>query len=371
MQPSLSRRWSRSATAGDESPTRRPSSARLRRASSWSSASSLRLVSSSGAASDESTDFPLIRRHCDRVYRRYRWTIGTVALRHSVRDASRGGCPRTAYFVVSAVFHYLGPVVRRAAVRARGRARRGLAAHRLGRADLRVLAPPVARLRRLDRGGRRLLLAWGCVLALMNCCFYLAIEPAAARDRGGDRVPAGRRARGARRAHAPQPRGARARGARRLPVTGVQIGARAARRRVRVRQRRAVRRLHRARRPRRQALASASSGIDGLAASMLIAAVVVTPLAGWAPLPALSDPVGARGGHRRGRVLVRDPVRDRSAGARAPGACDLRADGVVAAGDRRRSSASSCSRRFRAGGGRGGRTGDRGRGVAPQRSPRI
>ncbi len=28
----------------------------------------------------------------------------------------------------------------------------------------------------LDRGGRRLLLAWGSVLALMNACFYTAID---------------------------------------------------------------------------------------------------------------------------------------------------------------------------------------------------
>ena len=33
------------------------------------------------------------------------------------------------------------------------------------------------------------------------------------------------------------------------------------------------------------------SGIDGLAASMLVAAVVVTPLGGWEVLPALTDPV--------------------------------------------------------------------------------
>ena len=38
------------------------------------------------------------------------------------------------------------------------------------------------------------------------------------------------------------------------------------------------------------------SGIDGLAASMLIAAVVVTPLAGWATLPALSDPAAIAAG---------------------------------------------------------------------------
>src|SRR5687767_1631724 len=40
----------------------------------------------------------------------------------------------------------------------------------------------------------------------------------------------------------------------------------------------------------------AMGGIDGLAASMLIAAVVVTPMAGWAALPALSDPVALAAG---------------------------------------------------------------------------
>jgi inner membrane transporter RhtA len=38
------------------------------------------------------------------------------------------------------------------------------------------------------------------------------------------------------------------------------------------------------------------AGIDGLAAAMLVALVVVTPLAGWAALPALNDPVGILAG---------------------------------------------------------------------------
>jgi inner membrane transporter RhtA len=37
-------------------------------------------------------------------------------------------------------------------------------------------------------------------------------------------------------------------------------------------------------------------GVDGLAASLLIAAVVVTPLAGWDAVPALGDPVGLLAG---------------------------------------------------------------------------
>ena len=38
------------------------------------------------------------------------------------------------------------------------------------------------------------------------------------------------------------------------------------------------------------------SGIDGLAAAMLIAALVVTPIGGWAVIPALGDPVGLLAG---------------------------------------------------------------------------
>jgi inner membrane transporter RhtA len=37
-------------------------------------------------------------------------------------------------------------------------------------------------------------------------------------------------------------------------------------------------------------------GIDGLGAAMLIAAAVVTPIAGWAALPALDDPVALLAG---------------------------------------------------------------------------
>jgi inner membrane transporter RhtA len=46
----------------------------------------------------------------------------------------------------------------------------------------------------------------------------------------------------------------------------------------------------------RVAKREAIGGIDGLAASMLIALVVVTPIAGWAAVPALGDPVGLLAG---------------------------------------------------------------------------
>ena len=73
-------------------------------------------------------------------------------------------------------------------------------------------------------------------------------------------------------------------------------------------------RLHRA--ADRVAKRASLSGIDGLAASMLIAAVVVTPLAGWAALPALSDPVAMRPASAWA-CLLRDPyVTDQLALAR-------------------------------------------------------
>ena len=40
----------------------------------------------------------------------------------------------------------------------------------------------------------------------------------------------------------------------------------------------------------------ALDGVDGLGAAMLVAAVVVTPLAGWAALPAFTDPVALAAG---------------------------------------------------------------------------
>jgi inner membrane transporter RhtA len=46
----------------------------------------------------------------------------------------------------------------------------------------------------------------------------------------------------------------------------------------------------------RVAQRGAGGGIDGLGASMLIATVVVTPLAGWAAAPAFTDPVALLAG---------------------------------------------------------------------------
>src|SRR3954447_4865832 len=88
---------------------------------------------------------------------------------HAV-EQPRDAIPPTAYFVVSAVFHYLGPsfaVLLFARVPV------------LGVAWLRIAAAAVvfAAWRRPWRALRhRLVLAWGVVLAVMNCCFYAAID---------------------------------------------------------------------------------------------------------------------------------------------------------------------------------------------------
>lgn len=202
--------------------------------------------------------------------------------------------PPQLYFVVSAVFHYLGPAF---AVLLFARVDvLGVAWLRIASAAL-VLAAwrrPWRALRSLDRADRRLLAAWGVVLALMNCCFYVAIE----------RLPLGTvaaieflpvvvlAALGAR-----SPRNGLALA---LAVGGVYL----------------LTDVRLAGEPLGVAIAfvnallfavyivlahrvarlSELSGTDGLAASMLIAAVAVTPLGGWQAIPAFTDPVALLAG---------------------------------------------------------------------------
>ena len=199
-----------------------------------------------------------------------------------------GGPPPHLYFLVSAVFHYLGPafaVLLFARVDA------------LGVAWLRIAgaAAVFAAWRRPWRSLRTpAVLAWGAVLAVMNCCFYSAIDrlplaTVAAIEFLPVVVLAALGARTKRNAAAI---------ALAVPgvyvLTGVQI---------------AVEPLGVA-----LALANAAlfaayivlahrvasdpsvSGIDGLGGAMLVALVVVTPLAGWAAAPAISDPVALLAG---------------------------------------------------------------------------
>jgi inner membrane transporter RhtA len=200
--------------------------------------------------------------------------------------------PPQVYFVGSAIFHYLGPAF---AVLLFARV------EVLGVAWLRIAAAAVVfvawrrpwRVLRM-RDARGLLIAWGAVLAVMNCSFYLAI----------DRLPLGTVAAieflpvivlaavGAR-----TPRNV---AALLLAVPGVYL----------------LTDVQLAGEPLGVVLAFANAilfalyivlghrvaqrgvggGIDGLGASMLIALAVVTPLAGWAAAPAFADPVALLAG---------------------------------------------------------------------------
>jgi inner membrane transporter RhtA len=202
--------------------------------------------------------------------------------------------PPHVYFVVSAVFHYLGPAF---AVLLFARV------DVLGVAWLRIVAAalvfalwrrPWRAIARLDRDGRRLLLAWGALLAVMNACFYTAI----------DRLPLGTVA-----AIEFLPvillaaLGARTRrnaAALALAVPGVYL----------------ITGVHIEGEPLGLVFAFANavlfalyivlahrasrrpelSGIDALGAAMLVAAVVVTPIGGWEALPAFGDPVALLAG---------------------------------------------------------------------------
>jgi inner membrane transporter RhtA len=202
--------------------------------------------------------------------------------------------PPQAYFVVSAVFHYLGPAF---AVLLFARVSvLGVAWLRIATAALLFAAwrRPWRAFAALDRDGRRLLIGWGVALAAMNACFYTAI----------DRLPLGTvaaieflpvialAALGVRSRRNATALAAAVAGV--YLVTGVQFGgepigvafafANAALFAVYIVLAHRVARL------------DALTGIDGLAAAMVVAALVITPLAGWAALPALTDPVALAAG---------------------------------------------------------------------------
>ena len=196
--------------------------------------------------------------------------------------------PPHAYFLVSAIFHYLGPsfaVLLFARVDVLGVAWMRIASAALIFAAWRR---PWRTFAALDREARRLLLAWGGVLAAMNCCFYTAIS----------RLPLGTVA-----------------AIEFLPVVALAaVGARTLRNALALAL--AVPGVYLltdvqlAGQPLGIAFAFANailfalyiifadkvakrpqlSGIDGLAASMLIAAVAVTPIAGWQAVPAFGHP---------------------------------------------------------------------------------
>jgi inner membrane transporter RhtA len=102
--------------------------------------------------------------------------LPVVAFDNDVVDSHQGRIPPHAYFVVSAVFHYLGPAF---AVLLFARVEPlGVAWLRIASAALVFAAwrRPWRVWRALDRRTRGLLAAWAVVLAVMNSCFYLAID---------------------------------------------------------------------------------------------------------------------------------------------------------------------------------------------------
>jgi inner membrane transporter RhtA len=202
--------------------------------------------------------------------------------------------PPQAYFVISAVFHYLGPAF---AVLLFARVDvLGVAWLRIATAALlfAVWRRPWRAYRAQDRDGRRLLLAWGCTLAVMNACFYVAI----------DRLPL-----------------ATVAAIEFLPVIALAaLGVRSRRNALALVCAVAgvylVTGIRFEGEPLGVAFAFANAGlfaayivlahrvsrldaltgIDGLAASMVIAAVVITPIGGWAVASAITDPVALAAG---------------------------------------------------------------------------
>jgi inner membrane transporter RhtA len=212
----------------------------------------------------------------------------------SLRPRASRSLPPQAYFLVSAVFHYLGPafaVLLFARVDVLGVAWLRIASAALVFA---VWRRPWRALLALDAEGRRLLVWWGVVLAVMNACFYVAI----------DRLPLGTvaaiefvpvialAALGTR-----TRRNAAALG---LAVIGVSLltDVRLEGEPVGLAFAFANALLfaiyivlaH------RLARSEALGRLDGLAAAMLLAAIVVTPVAGWSAIPAFADPVALAAG---------------------------------------------------------------------------
>src|SRR3954469_17716514 len=202
--------------------------------------------------------------------------------------------PPHLYFVTSAVFHYLGPAF---AVLLFARIDvLGVAWLRIASAAVifAVWRRPWRVLGDLDPEGRRLLFMWGAALAVMNACFYLAIDRLALGTVAAiEFLPViALAALGARTARNLAALGLAVPGV--YVLTGVHLGAQ----------------------PLGLVLAFANAvlfalyivladrvakrdalgGIDGLAAAMLVAALVVTPIGARQALPALGDPVGLLAG---------------------------------------------------------------------------
>jgi inner membrane transporter RhtA len=221
-------------------------------------------------------------------------TVALVQVRRRDARALAASAPGFSYFVGSAVFHYLGPAF---AVLLFARVAP------LGVAWLRIVtaAGVYAAWRRpwrgwalVDREGRRTIASMGATLALMNACFYLAIA----------RLPL-----------------ATVAAVEFLPVIALAaFGARTVRNGLALAT--AVGGVYLLTDVRlaggglgfafaflnaalfalyivlahRVARLARLGGIDGLAAAMLVAAAIVTPIGGWAAVQAFADPVALGAG---------------------------------------------------------------------------
>jgi inner membrane transporter RhtA len=202
--------------------------------------------------------------------------------------------PPEALFVGSALFHYLGPafaVLLFARVDPLGVAWLRLAS---AAAVFAVWRRPWGRLSGLDRSGRRALLALGGVFAVMNVCFYVAI----------DRLPLGTVAAieflpvvalaavGMRTVRNTAALGLATLGVYLLTdveLEGEPVG-------VAFAFANAILFAVYIVLAHRLSRTSRIGSIDGLATAMLVAAFVVTPVAVWSAAPALVDPVALAAG---------------------------------------------------------------------------
>jgi inner membrane transporter RhtA len=216
----------------------------------------------------------------------------TIPVRRVARRV--GTAPPHLYFLTSATFHYLGPsfaVLLFARVQVLGVAwlRVASAAIILG-----CWRQPWQRLRALDQDGRRLLVAWGATLAVMNVCFYEAISriPLATVSAIEFLPVIALAALGARTGRNVAALAIAVPGVYLLThvrLEGAAIGLAFAFVNAILFALYIVLADRVAKRPQ-------LSGIDGLAFAMLIAAVVVTPIGGWQALPAFTAPTALLAG---------------------------------------------------------------------------
>jgi inner membrane transporter RhtA len=217
-------------------------------------------------------------------------SAGAVPAAGVARRGIAHSAPPEAYFVVSAIFHYLGPAF---AVLLFARVDvLGVAWLRIASAAL-IFAVWRRPWRRM-RGAWRLLLAWGAVLAVMNSTFYMAI----------DRLPLGTvaaieflpvivlAALGTRTVRNVAALGLAVPGVYLLTdvaLEGSALGVAFAFANSALFAAYIVV-SHRA------AQRGDVPGIDLLGSAMLIAAVVATPIGAWAAVPAFTDPVAIAAG---------------------------------------------------------------------------